>query len=233
MFLSRLNMSISAIIDIVNKSHFVPCYPCNQLPLVINGVPGSGKSTLLKGLLDLHNVRIYTAGTPYGRSLKTEGALPLSEFTGRASHLCILDEYQLASDKELEPFQVLVGDPFQGATHRRPHFIAITSFRVPKAICEHLKSRDFQIEGDKEGELVKGSPFTTAVEGTLLHLGQISKDLAHSHNACSKDPTEVQGLEFDTVTLLYHSSELVNRVGFYVACTRACKRLLLLSDEHT
>ncbi|WVN62090.1 TGB1 [Rehmannia allexivirus] len=204
-------------------------------PIVVHGVPGCGKSTLLIQLLADPNVRVYTCGVPTGACLAHPGIsdqLPSSP--PPADQFVILDEYQLAAEQQLDTFHAVLGDPFQGPLSRRAHFTKSYSHRVPRPVAELLTAFDFTIQSDVEGQVeavrVHSGNEAAFLTPTCLHLGAISRDLAHSHGICSKAPREVQGREFEEVTVIFHSSELANRVDLFVAFTRARRRLVLLSD---
>nr|WLS55767.1 triple gene block protein 1 [Blackberry calico virus] len=206
-------------------------------PLVVHGVPGSGKSRLVRSLIQQVDAVARTCGAPYGASLTTPGVLQIHEPVPDTCSQRILDEYQLATPEECLPFNVLVGDPFQGTLRKTPHYVKEQSHRVPSPIAQHLRQEGFQITSSKPGCLIVSGPYHTALSGELLkvtlflHLGQVSKRLTHSHGICSKHPTEVQGLEFKTVAFVYHSSEKTRASDFFVGCTRATDTLILISDE--
>lgn len=206
-------------------------------PLVVHGVPGSGKSHLIKTLIKDPTVQAYTAGAPYGHDLTQAGVLPISRYQpDRSRSLIILDEYQIAPLETITNYTTLFGDPYQGPTRLPAHYIKTTSHRVPRPICDFLRAREFDIQGHADGSIITSHPYSKelkpdALNGTVLHLGQISKTLTHRHNICSLDVHEVQGLEFDNVVVVYHSTEKANRSDLYIACTRSRRQLTLISDE--
>lgn len=202
-------------------------------PIVIHGVPGSGKTTLIKELLTKPGVEVYTCGPAYGDTLWSKGAVPLSDYSGSTCYT-ILDEYQLAPVGVLSNFSALFGDPYQGSTRLEPHFVKSISHRVPRPICTFLTNLGFQISGLREGTVLQLPLFSTKPQSPtpkVLHLGPVSSALTHSHGVCSSSTTDVQGQEFDHVTLVCHSSELKDRAQLYVAATRSLNSLHILSDH--
>lgn len=212
-------------------------YPLS-FPLVIHGVPGCGKSTIIKTLLADINTTARTCGTAYGATLQHSGVLPVQDHPVAPSiDRRILDEYQLADTRIIATFNVLFGDPYQGHFRLPPHYVKSLSHRVPQVVCKFLQTRGFDITGERTGRLTTANPYspqlktTDWLQHTILHLGPASAALTHSHAICSRGPTEVQGLEFEQVAVVYHSSEKAQAVAFYVGCTRSSNSLTLISDE--
>lgn len=229
-------MTLEQIVDAFLQAGFSKTTTPASLPLICHGVPGCGKSTVIRGLLTLPDVAARTCGQPYGATLVTAGVLPADPSNlPRARHR-ILDEYQLADAALIDHFTILVGDPFQGPLRKEPHLVKATSHRVPRPVCDWLRAQDFQILGTTPGRLDTSSPYTlpkdsAALRATVIHLGQASAKLASSHRLPSICVSQAQGLEWEHVTLIAHSSEFRDRVGLYVAATRACTTLTVLSDK--
>ncbi|QED44452.1 TGB1 [Garlic virus H] len=236
MFPLVLEMKTSVLIQLLSNSGFQRTTAPFDEALVIHGVPGCGKSSLIKSLINHQSVIAYTLGAPYGKTLAHPGvqrlthASPTSEAETR-----ILDEYQLGSEEDLKQFNVLVGDPFQGHSTRCAHFIKNVSHRVPRPVCVFLNSLGYDIQSDVEGTLKHLPVFDSygrGPKGVVIHLGPVSCQLTQTYRIPSKTPLEVQGLEFEEVTLVYHSSELpVNSENFFIAATRASSRLNIITDR--
>lgn len=228
-------MKITDLDSLLTLSGFKRTEVPFTLPLIVHGVPGCGKSTFIRSLLTNIHVQARTCGPPYGRSLLTPGVTPYQSQELLQSPIRILDEYQHLGAIPAE-FNVLFGDPFQGQLQAEPHYFKEYSHRVPKPIATFLSQRDYQISSELPGTLLTASPFscdqhTFLDSHCILHLGPISKELAENHYLPTRCPKEVAGLEFNKVTLIYHSSELSDRSSFYIACTRSSQTLILLSDE--
>lgn len=238
MFCLFLKMKLNELDFLLTSQGFERTnYPLS-FPLVVHGVPGCGKSTLIKTLLVDTNTAARTCGTPYGTTLQHPGVLatrdhPIAPSIDRR----ILDEYQLADTRSISAFNVLFGDPYQGPFRLPPHYCKSLSHRVPKPVCEFLRTRGFDITGERSGRVTTANPYspelnnTDWLKHTILHLGPASAALTHSHAICSRSPAEVQGLEFENTTVVYHSSEKTQTVPFYVCCTRSSQSLTLISDE--
>lgn len=220
------------------RNNFVRTNTPTSLPIVIHGVPGSGKSSIIKRLIASNKFQAFTLGAPYGQNLEHAGVPTFGTDIAKpaTATTLILDEYQLGDANVVSNFSVLFGDPFQGTFRLPAHYTNATSFRVPRPVCDWLSRCSFSIRGTKPGKLTSQPPFVkgrhgSPVQGQAIHLGEISKALLHSHGICSRHPRELRGLEFNTVTLVYHSSEKLDRADFYVAATRALEHLIVISDE--
>ncbi|UXP34782.1 TGB1 [Garlic virus J] len=230
-------MKTQLLLQLLDNSGFRRTTEPLTTPLVIHGVPGCGKSTLIKSLLTYSSCVAFTLGAPYGRSLAHRGVQHFDSHLveGSKAETRILDEYQLGSTEECAHFNVLVGDPFQGKLQLTAHYIKNLSHRVPRPVCEYLRSLDYDIIGEREGSLNFLPVFakeTSGPTGVILHLGAISRDLTRTYNVCSQAPSAVSGLEFTELTLVYHSSEfLANRELFYIAATRANHTLNIITDS--
>nr|APG31856.1 TGBp1 [Arachis pintoi virus] len=229
-------MSLTQLEDKLTAAGFTRTNQPLAYPIVVHGVPGCGKSTLIKTLIDTIGFKAATTTQPYGKTLSSCGVTshPLEDC--QRTTIRILDEYQNVAPTEWERYQVLIGDPFQGPYSSIAHYVKATSHRVPKPVANFLRARDFDIHSDKEGSLTTTSPYSPKVarqfqNTTVLHLGPISKQLLQSHSVSSTCWKEFAGQEDQSVVLVYHSTELQDRTGFYVAATRALKDLTLVSDE--
>nr|AEV51806.1 TGB1 [Garlic virus B] len=229
-------MKTSLLIQLLTNCGFQrTTVPLEEL-IVIHGVPGCGKSTLIKTLITHQSVVAYTLGIPYGKTLAHPGIQRPTNILGiQEAETRILDEYQLGSKVDLEPFNVLIGDPFQGHSTYRAHFVKTFSHRVPRPVCEFLNSLGYDIQGDREGNLEFVPVFqnnSKGPKGVVIHLGPISCQLTRIHRVPSKTPSEVQGLEFKEVTLVFHSNELPgNSEAFFIAATRANECLNIITDQ--
>lgn len=229
-------MKIALLTQLLTNSGFERTTQTLEEPIVVHGVPGCGKSTLIKDLLNHHSTIAYTLGVPYGRSLAHAGVRHYSQVDRkfRDFETRVLDEYQLGEGEEFKNFTVVFGDPFQGTFQLTAHFTKRVSHRVPRQICQFLRTYHYDIIGEREGELNFPPIFASNARGPIgevIHLGPISRQLTRAFGICSKSPKEVQGLEFNKVTLVYHSSELQsNRELFFVAVTRTNYLLNVLTD---
>lgn len=238
MFCLILKMKLNELDFLLTSQGFKRTnYPLS-FPLVIHGVPGCGKSTIIKTLLADINTTARTCGSPYGHTLQHPGVLPVqSHPVAPSTDRRILDEYQLADSGTTSAFNVLFGDPYQGHFRLSPHYTKTLSHRVPQVVCDFLRTRGFDIAGERSGKLTTANPYspelnnTDWLKHTILHLGHASAALTHSHAICSRGPSEVRGLEFEHTTVVYHSSERSQAIPFYVCCTRASQSLTLISDE--
>ncbi|UYK33000.1 TGB1 movement protein [Wineberry latent virus] len=238
MFSLILKMKLNELDFLLTSQGFERTNQPLTFPLVIHGVPGCGKSTIIKALLlDIHTTA-RTCGTPYGSNLQHPGVQAFDNHPVAPSiDRRILDEYQLADNQKVAAFNILFGDPYQGSFRLAAHYIKTLSHRVPKPVCDFLQQRGFDITGGRPGALITTHPYsqqlkdTAWLKHTILHLGSASAALTHSHAICSRSSAEVQGLEFEHVTLIYHSSEKPQTAAFYVCCTRASKSLTLISDD--
>ncbi|APG31851.1 TGBp1 [Arachis pintoi virus] len=229
-------MSLTQLEDRLITAGFTRTNQPLAYPIVVHGVPGCGKSTLIKTLIEIVGFKAATTTQPYGRTLSSCGVTshPLEDH--QRATIRILDEYQNVAPTEWEKYQVLIGDPFQGPYSSVAHYVKATSHRVPKQVADFLRARSFDIYSDKEGSLTTTNPYSPKVaqqfqNATILHLGPISKQLLQSHSVPSICWKEFAGQEDRSVTLVYHSTELQERTGFYVAATRALENLTLVSDE--
>nr|QED43306.1 TGB1 [Garlic virus C] len=230
-------MKTALLLQLLDNANFSRTATPITDTIIVHGVPGCGKSTLIKDLVTKHSTIAYTLGVPYGRSLIHTGINHISRIDHNIQKFetRILDEYQLGNEEDVKDFTLLFGDPFQGTFQLQAHFIKRLSHRVPRQICHYLESLDYDIVGETEGEINFPPIYatnSTGPIGTVLHLGPVSRQLTRTFGICSKLPTEVQGLEFEEVTLVYHSSELqANRELFFVAVTRARRLLNVLTDS--
>lgn len=231
-------MNLTLLDSLLTANGFTRSPAPLSFPVVIHGVPGCGKSTLIRRLLSEREVEARTAGAPYGSTLFSKGVLTFSATEAISAATRILDEYQHVTREDTLNFNILFGDPFQGTFRLEPHYIKKVSHRVPDPICSFLTHEGFDISGVRPGRLVRCHPYEFDLSDVLaqphqfIHLGLISQQLANSHQIPSSCITEVAGLEFDNVVVLYHSSEKIARPDlFYVACTRSKFSLTLLADE--
>lgn len=228
-------MTLTDIITIFQQAGFTRTHLPTSFPLTIHGVPGSGKSTALKQLLNNPDIFVCTLGKPYGDSLTTPGVQAYDPDTNLNHRFRVLDEYQHADSSVTARFNVLVGDPYQGAHRFEPHLIKEFSHRVPRPVTHWLHARGFQISSTKPGSLTTANPFQlpqnhSYLTHTLIHLGPVSHKLCLTHNLHTHCPYDLAGAEFDNVTIIAHSSEFSNRPALYIATTRAKTNLIILSD---
>jgi len=233
MFVNIVNMKFTDLEPLLIQAGFTRTNNTLSTPLTIHGVPGCGKSTLILKLLDDQDVTANTLGPAYGDNLTHQGVTAFDPKTGlNAARIRILDEYQFGPPSALINFNVIFGDPYQGPLRLPAHYVKKTSHRIPRPVAEFLSGRKFEIVSNQPGQIIT-RPVTadSPLPSVILHLGEISRNLTHSHGICSRSPREVSGLEFDEVAVVYHHSEIRSRDLFYIAATRARRTLHLISDE--
>ncbi|WVS18184.1 MAG: ORF5 protein [Hibiscus virus X] len=197
-------------------------------PLVVHAIAGAGKTSCLRDLARASNeFQITTQGLPLARDLDSAGS-----GTNPDAAIFILDEYQAADS--WENFDVLIGDPLQGPerTYPNPHFTKARSFRFGRTTCALLQFLGIRAESDKEDQVVIRHPVGAEPEGQLIHLCSEGKNRFTQAGYSSLSPWEVLGATFPTVTLL-----LEKRIKeyppheVYIACSRHCERLVILTPN--
>ncbi|UOH28272.1 triple gene block protein 1 [Kudzu virus D] len=224
------------IIELFEKSGFVKISDKNNPPYFLHAVPGAGKTSLLKDLLqENRQVRVYSKiciekPNLSGRYIKLYRDEVLDE-----SFINILDEYAFGSF--VEGFDFYLGDPLQLSLDltREADFIKSTSYRVPKPVCEFLCAAGHLISGVTEGSISFETFFGEEPSGTILAYQKEVLDYLRSYNLAVLSPCEVQGREFDLVTLFVAGilSEEAQCKEFYCCATRAKSKLIIRSTDES
>lgn len=198
-------------------------------PLVVHAVAGAGKSTVLRNFCKLEPTAVaYTHGKPDPPNLEqTHIRVVQNPVKG---HFCLLDEYTAQGVSNIEGWSALLADPLQhDSPALRPHFVKHLSHRVCPKTATLLQGLGIQIQSARqdEAQIDFTGLFDGPIIGTVIHLDQTAKKLASSHGIQSYCPRELRSFETEVVTVISTSpiTELNDKVGLYIACTRHTKAL--------
>nr|QIQ53106.1 TGB1 [Hosta virus X] len=200
-------------------------------PLVIHAVAGAGKTTLLRDFLRANPLtNAQTLGTPDCPTL--DGAY-IRPFSGPVANLVnILDEY--TAQPVTGSWDVLVADPLQHYERAKlPHYICKRSHRLCPATARLLRKLGLDIHSyrEDESEISFSDIFSGQLEGTVLPLTPLCKDLLERHSCPFKCPSEFIGEQDDIITVVSEIplSKHPDKTALYRALTRHTRRLNVLA----
>nr|AAK85157.1 TBG1 [Alfalfa latent virus] len=209
-----------------------------DLPIVVLAVPGAGKTSSIRRLLrEDSRFEAWTFGVPdhhncSGRFIKgvTESSEP------NPDKFLIVDEFQRGDWEKFKPFAIF-GDVAQLMLKNTASFDSVfskcASHRFPLSVAKLLQELDFEITSEREGVLQIKDLLGSEPQGVVTCFESEVCDLLDYNQVDHKNPTEVIGLEFPIVSLVISGRAVleVHRAEFYICCTRATDKLIIISPE--
>lgn len=205
-------------------------------PVVIHSVAGAGKSTLIRKIIsEVPNSQAFTLALEDNPNLSGNRIRKLGIGEIDEGKINILDEY-LLQEVDLSKFDFVFADPCQ-ITKGQPlpaHYIKDKTERVPAQICEFLSEHGLHsIKGEKSGSLSVSEFFGPIPTGQILCYQKEVFDYLQSYSIRAKFPCEVQGKEFETVTLFITGDPKIEAkcLEFYCCATRATSTLNIRAHQ--
>lgn len=221
-------MSNTLLFNLLARAEFERTDTPSSTPIVIHAVAGAGKSSLLRQLTAYYKVG--TAAKPDPPSFKGD------HFTACVEGIDILDEYQSAQTIP-KSASILFGDPLQDPSQAhflRPHYLKTKSYRIGPEIAQAL-SQILAIQAFGSSKLLRGSAYLEDPVGLVIAFEDQVCAILRKHQVEHSHPSEIRGVEVDTVTLYTSTSVLPkeHHSDLYVALTRSLAKTLWLTLDAT